>query len=369
MMMRMLQQYGTAMVVIAIMNTIWRVNLMAWFYDARINTNAACDAALASGDDMMMWIRKAAGWLSYLFMAMLVVGVCVPLATRPTLEVTVSKVAPLGNLAQRMGGVAGKKHFTAGFGVGFLIFGLYSSFNLSFLEPYDVPLAAVETLWGALVFGVATLFVSKAAASMPMEDTNRLVQEEIVTDENGNVELVEVEEIDVPPTEAERIAAEDAAAEDNQEQEEEEANDIALTDEEIRARQRLDQAYQERMRLQDQLLGRKEAELRQQARIDEADAILQRRAELERERLNNSTLPIDTPAIDEGYVPGVSVDVNARGLSRNRRTSYAYGRGRRTGGSRKRVITRSLKNRAGAYPTFSVRSRKGKVIRRYVTRK
>ena len=50
--------------------------------------------------------------------------------------------------------------FLIGAFLGLVVYGLYNFTNLSLLKNWDYTLAIVDSLWGAIIFGVATLIVS-----------------------------------------------------------------------------------------------------------------------------------------------------------------------------------------------------------------
>lgn len=189
-------QFIAAVLLFAALDAIWLGWLAGWWYELHIgysNTSGDCD------DDTVVWVRWGALAVSYALMALTVMYLALPFATlnyggyfgRVDSTHTAVQRAHYCRRRERQE----KANFWAGAEVGLLVYGIYNFTNLSFLEEWDIPVAIVDTLWGALAFGIVTTVTAIVGSAFDCLGTceHKVVREEI------NVVETEIEEDQFQP--------------------------------------------------------------------------------------------------------------------------------------------------------------------------
>lgn len=172
-----------AVVTAVLLDAIWLGVVAGGFYANHIGPDMDAEAMVES----VLWIRWGALAVAYAMIGLIVIEVCLPMTKHVhgdgesllnfevRAEQLLGAVGPMrnrrvGRAVQRnrpVGCVTSYRHnFFRGAGVGFLVYGLYNSTNLSFLEQWDLEVTIVDTLWGSFLFGACTVVASSIWSSL-----------------------------------------------------------------------------------------------------------------------------------------------------------------------------------------------------------
>lgn len=128
------KQIIAATIVLVTMDLLWVGYFMAGFYQSHLRP-------ILNFVDGTLSPRIVPVIITYITMILLVSFVATP-------------------LAKAYGHGSHLSTFLIGAFLGVIVYGLYNFTNLSLLKNWDYTLAIVDSLWGAVIFGVATLVVS-----------------------------------------------------------------------------------------------------------------------------------------------------------------------------------------------------------------